>query len=271
MQPHPWRITLLLALLFLPVAHAQVSAADKLDRTVQAAFQKCGVRLSLSGPLSQAALDQLKGYSTQDALARKRYRAKTANGVRVTYNGDQQWLGRSLLERCGSFQDYTEYGLATDGSKAAIFFARPAWVDLSRRWQEEFLAATNKARFQGQKCGGVLMNAVPPLNWDTRLEAAAARHVRDMITLDFRGHVNPTNNSRAQQRAEQSGFAGTAGENIAYGPLTAQEAVRQLLTSPEHCKNMMEPYWTHFGGAVGNGTDKTIFPTYWVQVFGRPR
>lgn len=271
MPSHARRITLLLTLTSLPVAHAQVSAADKLDRTVQAAFGKCGVRLTLSGPLNQAALDQLKGYSTQAALARQHYRAKTANGVRVTYNGDQQWIGRSLLERCGSFQEFTEYGLATDGIKAAIVFARPAWVDLSRRWQEDFLAATNKARLQGQKCGGVLMNAVPPLKWDTRLESAAARHVRDMITLDFRGHVNPTDHTRAQQRAEQFGFVGTAGENIAYGPLTAQEAVKQLLTSPEHCKNMMDSHWTHFGGAVGNGSEKTIFATYWVQVFGRPR
>ena len=271
MQRPLWCLTPLLLCGSLLSAQAQVSAADRLDRTVQAAFSKCGLHLSLSAPLNQAALDQLKGYKTQDALTRQGYRAHTAHGVRFTYHGDQKWVGGSLLERCGTFQAFKEYGLATDGVKAAIVVAQPAWVDLSRRWQEAFLAATNTARFQGQKCGGTLMNAAPPLKWDTRLEAAGDRHVRDMITLNFRGHVNPTDNSRAQQRAEQYGFVGTVGENIAYGPLTAQDAVKQLLTSPEHCKNMMDPRWTHFGGSVGNGTTKTLFATYWVQVFGRPR
>ena len=61
---------------------------------------------------------------------------------------------------------------------------------------------------------------------------------------------------------------GVAGENIAYRPITAQEAVQQFLTSPVHCENLMDPHWTQFGGAVNNGTADTLFPTYWVQVFG---
>lgn len=134
-----------------------------------------------------------------------------------------------------------------------------------------FLDATTRARFQGQKCGGKLMNAVPPLKWDPRLEGAAARHAADMVRLNFRGHVNPTDGSRALQRAAALGFAGIAGENIAYGPLTPEEAVQQLLTSPEHCMNLMDPHWTLFGGGVANGTVTTLFGTYWVQVFGMER
>ena len=137
--------------------------------------------------------------------------------MQFTYNGDQKWVGGSLLERCRTFQAFKESGQATDGVKATIVLAQPASVDLSRRWQEAFLAATNTARFQEQECGGILMNAAPPLKWDTRPEAAGDRHVRDMIPLNFRGHVNPTDNSRAQQRAEQYGFVGTVVENIAYG------------------------------------------------------
>lgn len=72
----------------------------------------------------------------------------------------------------------------------------------------------------------------------------------------------------AQQRAAA---LGKAGENIAYGPLTPQEAVAQLLRSPEHCTNLMDPHWPLFGGGVANGTVKTLFWTYWGQVFGTER
>ncbi|WP_295821205.1 CAP domain-containing protein [uncultured Deinococcus sp.] len=72
----------------------------------------------------------------------------------------------------------------------------------------------------------------------------------------------------AQQRAAALGIAG---ENIAYGSLTPQEAVAQVLTSPEHCMNLMDPHWTLFGGGVANGTVTTLFGTYWVQMFGTER
>lgn len=259
----------------LPTSRAQgaqgTGAVGDLNRAVQGALGQCGLKLSASGPLSRAAAGLAGGAPSAEALRDQGYRADRAWGLTLTYHGDLAWVGRQVQGRCRELRDYTEYGVAANGTQGALMFARPARVDLSRRWQEDFLAATNRARFQGQKCGGTLMNAVPALKWDAALEAAAARHVHDMITLNFRGHVHPLDQSRPQNRAARAGFVGVAGENIAYGPLSAQDAVAQLLLSPEHCKNLMNPNWTRFGGAVGNGSVKTIFATYWVQVFGRPR
>lgn len=47
-----------------------------------------------------------------------------------------------------------------------------------------------------------------------------------MVRLNFRGHINPTDGSNAHQWATALGFAGVAGENIASGPIAAQEAVK---------------------------------------------
>lgn len=263
-------------LVLLPLALlGQVNAASsadvtKLDATVRAALTKCGVSVKLNAALNQGAIQGLQGLRTQELLDRQGYVAQGAYTLRFNYFGDLAEVSRTILNDCSTFQRFTEYGLATNGTRLAMVVAKPATVDLtrSREWLSQFLTLTNRARFQGQKCGGKLMNAAPPLRWDSRLEAAAAKHVHDMTTLNFRGHVNPVDGTRAQQRAAALGFRGLAGENIHYGGTTPQEAIASLLKSPEHCENLMNPRYTLFGAAVGNGTPKTLFATYWVQVFG---
>jgi uncharacterized protein YkwD len=242
-------------------------------RALSAAFAGCGVTPTLSTPLSLAALDLLNGYSTDAALKRQRFRPHALSSLGMTYNGDVAWVKAQIRGQCGKVVGFKAFGLALDGTRLRVLLGTEARVDLSQsqRWMTAFLEATNRARFQGQKCGGKLMNAVPPLKWNALLAGAATRHAGDMVRLNFRGHINPTDGSRAQQRAAALGFVGVAGENIAYGPITAQEAVQQLLTSPEHCENLMDPHWTLFGGSVNNGTPDTIFSTYWVQVFGMER
>lgn len=246
------------------------STADAMVKSLGAAFAACGTTPVLSRPLSLAAADVMNGYELQAALQRQQFRAHGLYLAGMTYNGDVGWVKAQITRQCGQFVGFRSFGLALDGTRMKLILATEARVDLSQsqRWMTEFLEATNRARFQGQKCGGKLMNAVPPLKWDARLAGAAARHAGDMVRLNFRGHVNPVDGSRAQQRAAALGFVGLAGENIAYGPITAQEAVKDLLTSPGHCENLMNPRYTLFGGAVNNGAAGSIFPTYWVQVFG---
>ena len=271
MKPAPFALALSLGGLLSAQAPAAAPAhPEQLNKAVQAALGSCGVRPRLSGDLGEAAADLMAGYALEQALPRHSYRAHRAQGWSSTYHGDLAWVGRKLGEQCGKWQDYAEYGLATDGTRMALVLGTPARVDLtqSRRWLSDFLSATNRARAQGQKCGGKLMNAVGPLKWDTRLEAAAARHATDMVKLDFRGHTNPVSGSGPLERAQGYGFRGSVGENIQYGSITAGEAVKHLLTSPGHCENLMRPEWKLFGAAVNNGTTKTLFATYWVQVFG---
>ncbi len=259
--------------LTLPRTQATASDVDAVARLVQQDFARCGQQVTLSRPLSLAAMQRFQGFTVSQALEQQHYRPYRARGMSLTYHGDLKGLAGALSGRCADRLGYTEFGLSTDTQTVHIIAATPARVDLNQtgRWLAEFLAVTNKARFQGQKCGGKLMNSAPPLTWDARLAGAAARHASDMVRLNFRGHVNPQDRGRAQQRAERLGFRGVVGENIQYGAISPQEAVKQLLTSPEHCENLMDARWKLFGGAVANGTADTLFSTYWIQVFGTER
>lgn len=232
---------------------------------------RCGVDAREVSALGRAAQDVLGGAELGRALSAQGYRAHDARGWRLTF-GDLAGLRRAVQGECAGWRGAADYGLSLSEGRLSLITATPARVDLTRtrRWLDDFLAATNRARFQGQKCGGKLMNAAPALKWDARLEAAAARQATDLVRLDFRGHVNPQDGSGPLDRAAAYGFRGSVGENLAYGPVTPQEALQSLLGSPGHCENLMNPGWTLFGGAVNNGTASTLFPTYWVQVFGGP-
>lgn len=248
-------------------------STDAVARTLNASFARCGSSPTLNHSLSLAAADLLRGDELNVALKRQKFLAYASYSVSMTYNGDAAWLKEQMAQRCGKLTRYKAFGLAVDGARLRVVFSTEAQVDLSqsRRWMAAFLKATNRARSQGQKCGAKLMNAVPPLRWNIQLAGAAAQHAREMVRLNFRGHVHPVDGRQAQQRAAALGFVGRAGENIAYGPMTAQEAVTNLLKSPEHCKNLMDAHWTLFGSGVANGTVETLFTTYWVQVFGTVR
>ena len=68
-----------------------------------------------------------------------------------------------------------------------------------------------------------------------------------------------------------SGYRETlVGENIAYGPKSADEVVRGWLDSPGHCENIMDVRFSEVGiaYAAGSGSKPGL---YWVQVFAAPR
>lgn len=247
-------------------------SADQLMPVVQGALARCGQKLALSEPVSRAARDYLLGKDLRAALRDQGYAAFEAQGWLFEFHGNTAALAQMLGQTCQKLKGLTAYGFSTDGDKLALIAAREAAIDLSQksRWLNEFLALTNKARAQARKCGSQPMQAAGPLKWDSRLTSAAERHAADMVQQNFRGHVNPVTGTQPYQRAQAAGFNGSVGENLAYGMLTPQDAVKELLNSPKHCENLMEPRWQLFGAAIANGTASTLFPTYWVQVFGGP-
>jgi len=215
----------------------------------------------------------LHGHTSDQALRRHAYRSWKAQFYTATYHGDLSWLRTALANRCGDWTDLDEYGLATDDTRVVIITAREDAVDLRQtdRWLSEFLTLTNRARFQGQKCGTTLMNSTTPLTWDPVLARAGATYLQDLVRLNFRGHVHAGDGSTPLQRAARLGYPGGVGENLQYNAVTPQEAVTSLLGSPEHCLNLMNPAYTRFGAAVTNGRPGTLFATYWVQEFGTSR
>lgn len=81
--------------------------------------------------------------------------------------------------------------------------------------------------------------------------------------VDLRGHT-PAERVRAAGYREK-----LVGENIAYGPDSAQEVVAGWLHSTGHCENIMDPRFVEMGLAVaaGRGSKHGL---YWDQVLATP-
>jgi uncharacterized protein YkwD len=60
------------------------------------------------------------------------------------------------------------------------------------------------------------------------------------------------------------------GENIAYGPKSADEVVQGWLDSPGHCENIMDPRFAEMGiaYAMGRSSRRGLF---WVQLLVAPK
>ena len=93
-----------------------------------------------------------------------------------------------------------------------------------------------------------------------------------MVRLNYFEHTaadGRTVGDRLRALGYQRGFNASAGENIAYGPESAEEVVAGWLASPGHCANIMDARFQHIG--VGLATGKNRGQIYWVQDFGAPR
>jgi uncharacterized protein YkwD len=75
--------------------------------------------------------------------------------------------------------------------------------------------------------------------------------------------------SQPKDRVLRAGYRPRiSGENIAYGPESAEEVVAGWLASPGHCANIMDSRFEHMGIAVATGARRGRI--YWVQTLGAP-
>src|SRR5882672_644159 len=127
----------------------------------------------------------------------------------------------------------------------------------------------NNARSKSRRCGSERFAAAPPLDLSRKLSDAAGHHARDMARKKFFDHRG-TDGSQPRDRVLRAGYASRlTGENIAFGPVSAEEAVSGWLASPGHCENIMDPRFQHIG--VGLATGRKRGSIYWVQDFGAPQ
>lgn len=127
----------------------------------------------------------------------------------------------------------------------------------------------NVARSNARRCGRERFAAAPPLAASQQLNEAAATHARDMARRKFFEHRG-SNGSQPKDRVMRAGYQPRlTGENIAYGPESAEEVVAGWLASPGHCANIMEPRFQDIGVGVAVGRKRGQI--YWVQEFGLPR
>ena len=119
----------------------------------------------------------------------------------------------------------------------------------------------NQARAHGADCGGRWYGAAPPLRLNARLSATANKWARRMLRSGVFAHSH--NGSTFVKRITAACGRAYVGENLS-GNRSARGAVRSLLRSPVHCRNIMDPKFKlvgigrAFGGRYG---------AYWVQNF----
>lgn len=137
--------------------------------------------------------------------------------------------------------------------------------------QQQVLDAINNIRSSDQYCDtNELHNAVNPLVWDDLLTTVAYVHADDMARNNFFAHEG-SNNLTVSGRATNAGYQWQAvGENIAAGQLSLEQAMREWLASPGHCRNMMRANFTAMGfTCVYNPNSE--YKYYWVHVFAKPQ
>jgi uncharacterized protein YkwD len=135
--------------------------------------------------------------------------------------------------------------------------------------RERVIELVNAARGHARRCGSTRFTAAPPLRASKPLTEAAADHARDMARRSYFEHRG-LDGSQPKDRVLRAGYEPKlSGENIAFGPESAEEVVAGWLDSPGHCANIMDPRFEHIG--VGLATGRKRNRIYWVQTFGAPR
>lgn len=134
--------------------------------------------------------------------------------------------------------------------------------------EQRVLELVNEARSRGQRCGREHFPAAEPLSLARPLRSAADAHARDMARRSYFEH-RAMDGSQPKDRVLRAGYRPRlTGENIAFGPESAEEVVAGWLESPGHCANLMDQRFIDMGVDVALGRQRGHF--YWVQVLGAP-
>jgi|JFJP01.1.fsa_nt_gi hypothetical protein len=140
------------------------------------------------------------------------------------------------------------------GKTDDYFCVEPEYIDHGL-----LLQLVNDIRQQGCNCGDDYFAATTPVTWNNALEQASLAHCDDMHENNFFSHVS-SNGSNLGDRVKKSGYIwSVCGENIGKGYIGEEDVVSGWLSSPGHCKNLMNPVFKEMGVAR-NGE-------YWTQVF----
>jgi uncharacterized protein YkwD len=125
----------------------------------------------------------------------------------------------------------------------------------------------NVTRAQGRNCGSEFFPSAPPVNWDTRIEAAALAHSLDMAQNQNFSHTG-TDGSNAGDRLLVQGYDwSTWGENILVGLDDPRDAMDAWIGSAGHCSIIMSPSLEEIGAGVAEGIFQGFTASYWTLLF----
>lgn len=131
------------------------------------------------------------------------------------------------------------------------------------------LDLVNDARSRSRRCGHERFAATTPLDYSSVLTRAARAYALDMARNNYFEHTG-RDGSVPKERLARLGYRSIlTGENIAYGPESAEEVVDGWLDSPDHCANIMEPRFREIG--IGYAIGRKRGAIYWVIDLAVPR
>jgi uncharacterized protein YkwD len=224
--------------------------------------------------LDRAAEQWATGRSLAAAAEHSGYKAETTAGLHLR-GPDSAMI--QLLERsdCRTVtnQRFRDIGVFHHGSDSWLVLASPYVVPPDSRppmLASRVLQLVNDARARGARCGERSFGPAPPVKLSGTLAGVAFGHASDMAKHDYFEHEDLTGHSPAD-RVRAVGYRETlVGENIAYGPKSAEEVVRGWLDSPGHCENIMDSRFEEMGiaYAAGQAAKRGL---YWVQLLAAPR
>jgi uncharacterized protein YkwD len=257
-----------------------IARADTIEVVQTLRAGGCGALMAARNPLhhdgklDRAAARWAAGATLQGAVEQSGYTAQKSEGLHVT-GSDSALMQQLRGSRCQGIADLAmvDIGLYQRGADKWLVLAVPYVVPA--RAQAPVLAArvlqlVNEARQRGARCGSHSLGSAPPVGLSGPLGDVALGHATDMARHDYFEHQDLSGHSPAD-RVRAIGYQEKlVGENIAYGPTTAEEVVKGWLDSPGHCENIMDPRFSQMGLAFAAGHDSRP-GLYWVQVLAAPR
>lgn len=132
------------------------------------------------------------------------------------------------------------------------------------------LQLVNEVRARGARCGEHSFGPAPPVKLSETLAGVAFGHADDMAKHNYFEHEDRTGRSPADRVRAVGYQEKLVGENIAYGPKSADEVVKGWLDSPGHCENIMDPRFAEMGIAYATGRASKR-GLYWVQLLVAPK
>jgi uncharacterized protein YkwD len=267
-------------LLLAGLGAATTAQADALSAVQILREGGCGGTLPAAPPLHRSALldraaqEWATGHAPAAAIEHSGYVAQSSATAHISGpdTSDIQLLKRS---GCRTLADraLSDLGLYHRGSDSWLVLAAAYTIPV--RAQGPVLAAralqlVNDVRARGARCGEKAFGPAPPVRLSGPLAEVALGHANDMALHDYFEHQDLTGHSPAD-RVRAIGYRETlVGENIAYGPQSADEVVQGWLDSPGHCENIMDPRFSEMGLAFAAG-QASRRGLYWVQLLAAPR
>ncbi len=223
--------------------------------------------------LDRAAREWAAGSTLGRATEKSGYLSEKVAGLHIT-GGDSSMMQQLRSSSCltVTHRDMRDIGVYRRGTDTWLVlgykYAVPSTQE-APRLAARTLELVNQARSQPRRCGSRSFAPAPPLTLDRTLDGVAYGHATDMAEHNYFEHEDLAGHTPADRVRAVGYREKLVGENIAFGPRTADEVVQGWLDSPGHCENIMDPRFAQMGIAYAAGHAKRGL--FWVQVFAQPK